>query len=117
MPIADAFDEASDETSDETGVPGTRAIVIVHRGRIVAEEYADGYSADRKFLSQSMAKSVVNVLTGILVKQSKLSIGQPAPVPEWQGNDDPRGHHYIGKFTADEQWACIHRIIFQPIDV
>jgi hypothetical protein len=38
-----------------------------------------------------MTKSVTNALVGILVGQGKLSVDEPAPVPEWSGPDDPRG--------------------------
>ena len=37
-----------------------------------------------------MTKSVTGALTGILVKQGKLAIDAPAPVPEWHNANDPR---------------------------
>jgi CubicO group peptidase (beta-lactamase class C family) len=68
----------------------TRAIVVVKDGQIIAERYADGYDRDTPFLGWSMTKSVTHALLGILVKQGKLDIHQPAPVPEWGSPDDPR---------------------------
>ena len=68
----------------------TRAIVVVKDGQIIAERYADGYDRDTPFLGWSMTKSVTHALLGILVKQGKLDIHQPAPVPEWASPDDPR---------------------------
>ena len=68
----------------------TRAIVIVRDGQIIAERYADGYGKDTPFLGWSMTKSVTHALLGILVKQGKLDIMAPAPVPEWASPDDPR---------------------------
>lgn len=38
-----------------------------------------------------MTKSVINALTGILVGQGKLSLHDPAPVPEWRAAGDPAG--------------------------
>jgi CubicO group peptidase (beta-lactamase class C family) len=38
-----------------------------------------------------MAKSITNALTGVLVRQGRLQLDAPAPVPEWQGEGDPRG--------------------------
>jgi hypothetical protein len=68
----------------------TRAIVVVKDGGIIAERYADGYGQDTPFLGWSMTKSVTHALLGILVKQGKLDIMAPAPVPEWASPDDPR---------------------------
>lgn len=68
----------------------TKAVVIVHNGRIVAERYAPGYGIDTPILGFSMSKSVMNALVGILVYQGKLDVDQPAPIAAWKGADDPR---------------------------
>jgi CubicO group peptidase (beta-lactamase class C family) len=66
-------------------------VVIVYDGRIIAERYAPGITQDTALLGWSMTKSVTNALVGILVKEGKLSLKAPAPVPEWQSPGDPRG--------------------------
>ncbi len=71
-------------------VRGTKAVVVVHDGRVVAERYAPGYALDTPMLSWSMNKSVVNALVGILVRQGRLAVGAPAPVPAWRDPSDPR---------------------------
>jgi len=68
----------------------TRAIVVVKDGQLIAERYGKGFSKDTLFQGWSMTKSVTNALLGVLVQQGKLDIHVPAPVPEWQGSDDPR---------------------------
>lgn len=69
----------------------TRAVLVVYDGKLVAERYAKGFDKDMPLLSWSMAKSVMHALIGVLVKQGKLDITKPAPVPEWQEDpDDPR---------------------------
>ncbi|MGD0782426.1 MAG: serine hydrolase, partial [Candidatus Aminicenantales bacterium] len=68
----------------------TRAVIVLYDGRLVAERYAPGITKDTRLLSWSMAKSFINVLVGILVRQGKLDINRPAPVPEWSSADDPR---------------------------
>lgn len=68
----------------------TKAVVIVHDGKIVAERYAPGYRIDTPILGFSMTKSVTNALVGILVHQGRLSVTTPAPIAAWQGIDDPR---------------------------
>jgi CubicO group peptidase (beta-lactamase class C family) len=68
----------------------TRAIVVVHRGRLIAERYADGYTADTRFAGWSMAKSVTNALVGILVGERRISLADRLDRPEWQAPADPR---------------------------
>jgi len=68
----------------------TRAMLIVHDGRIICERYAPGFGPDMRMLSWSMAKSVVSVLVGILAGQGRLAVDEPAPVPEWSDPRDPR---------------------------
>ncbi len=38
----------------------------------------------------SMAKSITSALVGTLIKQGKLDVTKPAPVPEWSDIKDPR---------------------------
>ncbi|HXQ15234.1 MAG TPA: serine hydrolase [Caulobacteraceae bacterium] len=71
----------------------TKAIVIVHDGRIVGERYAPGYGPMTPMLSWSVAKSPINALIGVLVRQGRLSLAGPAPVAAWRDSADP--HHDI----------------------
>jgi CubicO group peptidase (beta-lactamase class C family) len=68
----------------------TRAVVVVHAGRIVAERYSAGINADTPLLGWSMTKSVMNALAGTLVRAGKMALDYPAPIPEWSAADDPR---------------------------
>jgi CubicO group peptidase (beta-lactamase class C family) len=70
----------------------TLALVAVHRGRLVFEQYEDGKGADDTFRSWSMAKSMVHALVGMQVADGKLQLHGPAPVPRWHTDPaDPRG--------------------------
>jgi CubicO group peptidase (beta-lactamase class C family) len=64
---------------------GMRAIVVVDHGRIVAERYAAGFSAATPLLGWSMTKSVVAGLVGVLVKDGRLVLDQPAGWPAADG--------------------------------
>ncbi|WP_189439800.1 serine hydrolase domain-containing protein [Rhodanobacter panaciterrae] len=66
------------------------AIVVLHDGKLIAERYAAGVHPDTPQLGYSMSKSVVNALLGILVRQGKLDMHAPAPVPSWSAPADPR---------------------------
>lgn len=68
----------------------TAAFVVTWRGRLVAERYGAGITAQTPLESWSMGKSVTATLLGILIKQGVYQLSQPAPVPEWQGAGDPR---------------------------
>jgi CubicO group peptidase (beta-lactamase class C family) len=68
----------------------TKAVLVVHDGRVVAERYAPGYGIESPILGYSCAKSVTSALIGILVSQGRLSLDGPAPVPEWTDPTDPR---------------------------
>lgn len=70
----------------------TRAVVIVHKGHIVAERYAAGFGPEMPLIGWSMTKSVMNALAGVLVREGLLSLEGPVPIPEWQKPGDPRGH-------------------------
>jgi CubicO group peptidase (beta-lactamase class C family) len=68
----------------------TKAVVVVKDGHGVAERYAKGYGIDTQVLGFSATKSVISALTGILVRQGKLTLDGPAPVAAWKNPDDPR---------------------------
>lgn len=63
------------------------AFIVLHKGVPVAEAYKPEFNKDTRFLSWSMAKSFTNALTGILVRQGKMDIMQPADVEEWKGDE------------------------------
>lgn len=81
-----AFDE-----QNKNGYPDTRAIVVVQGGKIVAEQYAPGFTRDTRLLGWSASKSMASTLVGFLVDDGVLKLDEPAPVPEWQSAGDPRG--------------------------
>ncbi len=68
----------------------TKAVVVVKDGHIIAERYAPGYAVDTPILGYSATKSVISALTGILVRQGKLAVDEPAPVAAWQDPGDSR---------------------------
>jgi CubicO group peptidase (beta-lactamase class C family) len=87
--LSSALDRAFAEPDPER-LRLTRAVVVVYKGRIIAERYAPGFDRDTSHQSWSMTKSVTSALIGVLVKQGRLQLDRPAPVPEWQRPGDPR---------------------------
>ncbi len=96
-----ALETLLDRVCDDTGpLATTHAVVVVHRGRVVAERYQGALeSFDRppqsvtdgtRLLSWSMAKSVLHAVVGLLVGDGLLDLDAPVDVPEWSDPDDPR---------------------------
>ncbi len=80
--VSDAFVE-----KNANAPLNTRALLVVYDGTIVAEKYSDGFNPSTPQMGWSMTKSIVNAMVGILVKQGKLKMDDPAPIPDW-ANDD-----------------------------
>jgi CubicO group peptidase (beta-lactamase class C family) len=68
----------------------TRALVVVHRGRIVAERYAPGFEETMPLIAWSMTKGMTNALIGLRIKDGKLALTDQTLLPEWRQEGDPR---------------------------
>jgi CubicO group peptidase (beta-lactamase class C family) len=68
----------------------TKAIVVMRDGQILGEQYATGYGVDIPVLGFSMTKSVTSALIGVLVREGRLSLSEPAPIAQWSDPADPR---------------------------
>jgi len=90
-----------DEIFDDHGsLAHTYAVVVIHRGRLVAERYQgrlehldrppESIGPATPLLSWSMAKSMLHAVVGMLIADGRLDLYGPAPVPEWQAPGDPR---------------------------
>ncbi|MGE3957092.1 MAG: serine hydrolase domain-containing protein [Vicinamibacterales bacterium] len=68
----------------------TAAFVVTYKGRIIAERYGPNITPTTPLESWSMGKSLSGTLLGILIQKGVYTLDQPAPIPEWQGANDPR---------------------------
>ncbi len=75
---------------DDPDKSETRAVLILYKGKVIAERYASDYGPETRFISWSMAKSITGVLLGMMVADGRLTLDEPAPVSEWQSPGDPR---------------------------
>lgn len=101
VPDGVALDALLDEVMDAEGaLARTRAVVVIHRGRLVAERYGDRtdawgevsgdpVDATTPLISWSMAKSMLHAVVGLVAAEHGLDLDAPAPVPQW-ADDDPR---------------------------
>ena len=83
------LDEAVDAAFEGDGL--TAAFLVLYKGRIVAERYADGINKDTQLESWSMGKSLTGTLIGRLIQQKYLNLDDKAPIAAWQAPGDPRG--------------------------
>jgi CubicO group peptidase (beta-lactamase class C family) len=65
----------------------TDGFLVLHRGRIVTEQYFNGMTADTPHLLMSVSKSIVSTVAGILAGQAQLEPAAPVDriVPELAG--------------------------------
>ena len=84
-----ALDQAFAEP-DPTRPRRTKAVVVLHDGKLIAERYAPGYGPHTPVWGHSLSKSLTNALIGILVHEGGLRVQQTAPVAAWQAHGDPR---------------------------
>ncbi|WP_419936104.1 serine hydrolase domain-containing protein [Candidatus Palauibacter sp.] len=87
----DALEVALDWTMAQSE-HNTRALVVIYAGKILGERYAPGFTRNTPQISWSQGKSVASALVGAAIQAGHLESGldDPAPVPEWQGPEDPR---------------------------
>jgi CubicO group peptidase (beta-lactamase class C family) len=110
--VSDAFTEPVTGTSRQT-----RAVVVVYRGRLIAERYAEGFDRSMPLAGWSMSKSVINALVGILVYKGKLNLYDPAPVPEWQAAGDPRNDITLDQLLRMTSGLRFREVYTPPSDV
>jgi CubicO group peptidase (beta-lactamase class C family) len=122
-----AMDNCFKEINPAKPTIGTRAVVVVYDGRLIAEKYAPGFDRESRLAGWSMTKSITGALTGILVKQNRLPVDEPAPVQEWSHTGDLRRaitiKHLLQQtsgldFTEDYTKSSeVTRMLFQQDDM
>ncbi|MEE4304127.1 MAG: serine hydrolase [Wenzhouxiangella sp.] len=74
-----ALDAALDSAFEEPAGGGrnTLAVVVLHRGRLVAQRYADGIGPDTPLHGWSMTKSVIAALAGAMDERGHIRLQEP----------------------------------------
>lgn len=65
----------------------TRGVLVLYKGHIIAERYAEGFNENSRFLGWSMTKSLMSTVYGIMEYQGKIDVQDPAPIAEWQNDE------------------------------
>ncbi len=87
----------------------SRAVIVVQGGRVIAERYAPGFSADTPMLGWSMTKTVTGVLVGTLVQTGKFSLEQKSAGAGVARSRRSARRHHAGPAAAHDQRTTIHR--------
>ena len=107
--LFDAMDEP-----DPKPTRRTRALVILHQGKVIAERYDDGISANTPLPGWSMTKSVFNALLGRMQFEGMIGdMADPVLINEWHAEaGDPRATitydnllHMSSGLEFDESYA------------
>ncbi|GET24872.1 serine hydrolase [Prolixibacter sp. NT017] len=82
-----AMDDAFDHGDED--LKRTAAVVVVYKNQLVGEEYwtKEGITPETRMWGWSMDKSIINTMLGVLSREGKLDVNEPAPIPEWQNDE------------------------------
>ena len=83
---------------------GTRAVVVLHRGTLVAERYAQGFSAETPQLGWSMSKSVTNLMVGALVHRGDVALDDARLREEWTDERADITVEHLMRMTSGLEW-------------
>ncbi|MGW4125982.1 serine hydrolase domain-containing protein [Nocardia sp. NPDC004711] len=73
--------------ADRVRAGGTRGTVVLYKGQIVGEAYADGWGPHSRTASWSMTKTLTALQLGYAIQHgAKIDVNAPAPIPEWQSD-------------------------------
>ncbi len=109
MPALDAAVAAAFAEPDPAHPRNTRALVVVHRGRIVAERYAPGFDQTMPLIGWSMSKAALNALVGLRVKDGKLALTDRALLPEWRDAERSAPRHHARRSAPHVERARLRR--------
>ncbi len=83
---------------------GTRGIVVLKNGNLVAERYASGFTATTPQLGWSMSKSVTNLMVGRLVLQGKVALNDDHLRPEWTDDRSAITVDHLLRMSSGLSW-------------
>jgi len=89
--LAGVLDRAFDGASYVVPSGGvTTAVIVLHRGRIVAERYRPGFGPESGYRTWSTSKSIMAALVGIASAEGVIDLDAPLELAEWREAADPR---------------------------
>ncbi len=87
------YEKLAETVNNAFDAPGmedkrTRSLLVVYKGQIVGEKYAEGFDRNTPILGWSMTKSITSTIYGILSRMGRIDISEPVGLDQW--NKDER---------------------------
>ena len=80
-----ALTEAVNKTFDS--IKKTRAVLVIYKDQIIAEQYGSNFDKASKILGWSMTKSITSTIYGILQKQGRLDVNEKPRIDTWKNDE------------------------------
>ncbi len=65
----------------------SRAALVLYKGQLVGEQYANNFNKNSKLLGWSMTKSLTASMLALLAKEEKLNLDEPTNIEAWKDDD------------------------------
>lgn len=100
--VAKAFGD--DLPAAEQKALGTRAVLVIQGGKLIAERYAPGFTATTPQLGWSMSKSAASLLAGRVAHSGKLAVTDAGLRPEWTDDRAKITVDQLMRMTSGLRW-------------
>eukprot|EP00884_Botryococcus_braunii_P007826 jgi/Botrbrau1/17044/Bobra.49_2s0100.1 len=98
----------------------TRALLVVHKGKIVAEQYQEalGWGPSSRQISWSLAKSITSALVGMRIAEGGLKLSDVLKGPSWSPQEAASRHITVEnllQMKSGIDWAEVNTPTSDPI--
>lgn len=73
--------------NDPENPKNTRGIVVLYKGQLIGEKYAEHVDQMTPLLGWSMTKSITSTMAGLMIRDGYFKLDDKAPVLEWKGTE------------------------------
>ena len=73
--------------NDTARLEGTSSLLVIYKGQIIAEEYAEGFDKSSRLLGWSMTKSIVSTMYGIMQRKDMINIDEKVDIDDWKNDN------------------------------
>jgi hypothetical protein len=90
----------------------TRAVVILHKGKIVGEHYAEGFDKNSRLLGWSMTKSLTSTIFGLMQEDGMVDLDGNPPIEDWKDDDRSKiTWKHLLQQSSGLKWAEVYSFV------